>query len=99
LVVYKQGAFYRVQVKYRSLEPDVSLHIAFKTIWNDKHGTHVRPVDKDEVDLFCVYCPDTKECYYFDPSECRNSITLRVGAPKNNQRKAIRLACDYRKVP
>ena len=24
-------------------------------------------VDKDEVDIYCIYCPDTDECYYLRP--------------------------------
>ena len=33
----------------------------------DKNGTHTSPIDKNEVDIYCVYCPDTDECYYLRP--------------------------------
>ena len=58
-----------------------------------------KSVDKGEVDIYCVYCPTTDECYYFNPMEFKHSVTLRVKTPKNNQLKNINLAADYRWVP
>ena len=57
------------------------------------------PVDKDEVDLYCVYCPETDECYYLNPKDFGSNATLRVEAPKNNQLKNIKFAADYRRAP
>ena len=59
----------------------------------------MQAVDKDEIDLYCIYCPDSDECYYLDPKQYDKSVTLRVETPKNNQRQNIRLAADYRRVP
>jgi len=59
----------------------------------------MRQVNKDEIDLYCVYCPDTDECYYLDPEIYRRSVTLRVETPRNNQSREIRLAADFRRVP
>jgi len=55
-------------------------------------------MNKDEVDIVCVYCPDTDECYYFDPKSINQSITLRVRPAGNGQQKAVRMADAYRKV-
>ena len=99
LVAYKDGVFRRIQIKYRTLDQAGKLDIKFSTCWADRHGTHTAPVDKNEVDVFCVYCPDTDECYYLDPKEFRAHASLRVGAPKNSQRKHVRFATDYRRVP
>lgn len=99
LVAYRKRTFSRVQVRYRSVSKNGDLRVAFKTIWNDKNGTHRRATDKREVDLFCVYCPETDECYYFDPSQFGRSLSLRVDAPKNGQKRKIKFAADYRKVP
>ena len=61
LVVYKNGDFRRIQIKYRKLDETGKLNIKFSTCWTDKYGTHTVPINKDEVDLFCIYCPDTDE--------------------------------------
>jgi len=99
LVAYRDGKFRRVQVKYRKLDRFGKLDIKFSTCWTDRHGTHTVAVDKDEVDLYCVYCPDTDECYYLNPKEFGSNATLRVETPKNGQLKNIKFAADYRRAP
>ncbi|WP_413362998.1 group I intron-associated PD-(D/E)XK endonuclease [Lysinibacillus sp. 3P01SB] len=49
--------------------------------------------------IYCVYCPDTDECYYFNPKMSNKSLSLRVETPKNNQIANIKYASDYREVP
>jgi len=99
LVAYKDGDFKRVQVKYKSLDKTGAVTVHFRSCWADKNGTHMQDVDKDQIDLYCIYCPDTDECYYLDPADYRKSVTLRVEAPKNNQSKHVNLISDYRRVP
>ena len=99
LVAYKDGSFHRIQVKYRKVDKFGKLEIKFSTCWTDKAGTHTVPVNKDEVDLYCVYCPDTDECYYLSPDEFSSNVSLRVNTPKNNQSKNVRFASDFRRVP
>ena len=99
LVAYKDGEFKRVQVKYRRLDKYGKMEIKFSTCWTDKHGTHTSPVDKSGVDLYCVYCPDTDECYYLDPNKYGLTMTLRVRTPKNNQAKNVTFAADFRRAP
>ena len=99
LVAYKSGKFHRIQVKYRKLDNFGKLEIKFSTCWTDKHGTHTVPINKDEVDMYCVYCPDTDECYYLAPSDFRSNASLRVKPPKNSQKKHVKLASDYRRIP
>jgi len=99
LVAYKNGKFYRVQVKYRALEKNGALLVKFATCWADRHGTHTVPIDKEEVDFFCVYCPDTDECYYLEPKKFRSNVSLRVKASKNGQAKRVNFAADFRRAP
>ena len=99
LVAYRSGEFLRIQVKYRAIDKHGKVDVKFSTCWTDRRGTHTVPIEKSEVDLYCVYCPDTDECYYLNPSEFQSNATLRVRAPKNGQVKGIRLAADYRRVP
>jgi len=99
LVVYKDKIFRRIQVKYKSVDKTGSITIHFRSCWADKNGTHMQSVDKGEIDLYCIYCPDTDECYYLNPLDYRRSVTLRVEAPRNNQLKNVRMAADFRWVP
>ena len=99
LVAYRKGEFRRVQVKYRKIDKNGKIDVKFSTCWTDKAGTHTVPIDKAEIDIFCVYCPDTDECYYLDPNHFRANATLRVEAPKNGQVKGIQYAADFRRVP
>ncbi|WP_041070289.1 group I intron-associated PD-(D/E)XK endonuclease [Thiolapillus brandeum] len=99
LVGYRGKTFVRIQVKYKSVDRTGSMTVHFRSSWTDKNGTHMRQVDKDEVDLYCIYCPDTDECYYLDPKNYNRSVTLRVEAPKNNQARNVKLARDFRRVP
>ena len=99
LVAYKNGEFRRVQVKYRSKDQYGKIDIKFSTCWTDRNGTHTVPVDKTEIDLYCVYCPDTDECYYLEPGKFGSNVSLRVEAPKNGQKSGINFAADFRRVP
>src|SRR5262245_48902901 len=69
LVICKDQRFQRVQVRYRRCDRTGVLEIRFRSIWNDRKGAHRVAMNKSEVDIVCVYCPETDECYYFDPSD------------------------------
>lgn len=99
LVIYKNQKFLRVQVKYRTCNTRGCLDIALQSIWSDKQGVHRTSMDKNDVDIICIYCPDTDSCYYFDPKIVkRESISLRMNPSKNNQHKRVRLAEDFRRI-
>ena len=99
LVAYKEGEFKRVQVKYRALDCFGKVDVKFSSSWTDKNGTHVAPVDKTEIDIYCVYCPDTDECYYLRPEDFGSNVSLRVETPKNCQVRGVNFASDFRGVP
>lgn len=99
LVIYKDGQFRTVQVKFRNLKAGGVLEIPFRSSHSTSKGVVTKRVDKTMVDLYAVYCPQTDACYYFDPSCFEASVTLRVNASLNNQRMGIHLAEDFRKVP
>ena len=98
LVAYDRQRFFRVSVKYRAA-PEGIITVNFRSIWADRHGVHVVPLDKNEVDVFAIYCPDTRLCYYLDPKEFRSSVVLRVTPAKNNNSKLVHLASDYLEFP
>ncbi|MGM9949383.1 MAG: group I intron-associated PD-(D/E)XK endonuclease [Lysinibacillus sp.] len=99
LVIYKDGEFKRVQVKYREVNIKGILEIRFRSVHSSTKGIFSSDVNKDEIDIYCVYCPDTDECYYFNPKMSNKSLSLRVETPKNNQIANIKYASDYREVP
>ena len=98
LVAYLDGAFHRIQVKYRSARRG-AISVEFRSVWADRHGTHMKPSDKSEVDVVCIYCPDTDECYYLRPSDYRQSVSLRVTPARNGQVTGVLVATDFRRFP
>jgi hypothetical protein len=98
LVGYKDGKFLRIQVKYRTAKND-KIEVPFRTCWADKNGTHTQDYDKNEIDVMCVYCPDTDKCYYVNPQECNKTFNLRLSTPKNNQKNGIHMAENYTELP
>ena len=97
LVAYKDGKFFRIQVKYRSASKG-KIEVKFASIWTDKSGIHIIPVDKDEIDMYCLYCPDTDRCYWIDPKKFDCSVTLRLEDTKNNQQEGVNMASDFEKM-
>jgi len=98
LVAYKDGRFYRVQVKYRTAK-NGAIPVPFSTSWADRHGSHTLLVDKAAIDVYCVYCPDTDACYYVDPKVHSRTVLLRISVAKSGQRKRIHWARDFRDMP
>lgn len=99
VVGYKNGKFTKVQVKYRAAKNGAIL-IDKQSCWNDRSGHH--KVSYTDIDVFCVYCPETDECYFVPKSELETNVTafkLRITQSKNNQVKKVRYACDYVKMP
>jgi len=99
LVGYRNAEFVRVQVKYRALSATGTIEVQFRSTWSDSKGTYVRPLDKDEVDVVCVYCPETRACYYIDPRQFGRSVSLRVTPSRNRQGRNVSPAEDFRHVP
>jgi hypothetical protein len=97
LVVYKDGRFRRVQVKYRSVNAG-AVRVKFYASWADRNGNHARPIDKSQIDVICVYCPDTDECYYVSPGAHGVSVSLRVTASRNNQALGVLHASSFRSL-
>lgn len=95
LVAYKDGKFYRLQVKYRTKNKFGLIEVPYKTSWADKNGNHIKKYDYTEVDWFVIYCPDTDECYYIQTGNNMPS-GLRVDVPKIISPN-INWAKDYKK--
>ena len=99
LVGYRDRKFVRFSVKYRALSSSGTVEVQFRSTWSDSKGTYVRPIDKTEVDVVCIYCPDTGACYYVDPKQFARSVSLRVTPSRNGQRRNVLPAEQFRAVP
>jgi hypothetical protein len=99
LVGYRDGTFVRVQVKYRALSASGTIEVQFRSSWSDSRGTYVRPLDKQDVDVVCIYCPETRACYYVDPKQFGRSVSLRVTPSRNGQARNVSPADAFRSVP
>ncbi len=98
LVAYAAGEFHRLQVKYRSVRAG-AVKVQFRSMWADRNGTHMAPMDKDAIDAVCVYCPETDECYYVRPDEHGTSVTLRIAPSRNGQHAGVLVAAAFRELP
>jgi PD-(D/E)XK endonuclease len=98
LVAYLDGAFYRVQVKFRSAT-NGRVTVEFSSSWADRHGSHHRPMPRDEVDAVAVYCPDTMQTYYLNPSNFRTRVNMRLEPARNGQRLRIVSASAFLMFP
>jgi hypothetical protein len=85
-------------VKYRALTSSGTVDVQFKSSWSDSKGTYARPIDKEEVDVVCIYCPDTGACYYVDPKKFARSVSLRVTPSRNGQQCNILRDEQFRAV-
>lgn len=89
----------RLQVKYCSLKADGKINFRLHSAYADRHGSHMKPVDRSLFDAYAIFCPELKLVYYVNnseiPEELVNSFTLRVTTPKNNQIKGINFVKDF----
>ncbi len=99
LVVYKDERFLRVQVKSRRIDKNGGFTIGFRSSYSTSKGVQTIRVDKNDIDLYCVYCLDNDACYYFNPNDYNLTVSFRVRMPKNNQTVKIKFADDFREVP
>ena len=97
LVAYASGEFHRLQVKYRSARSG-AVKVQFRSVWADRDGTHMTPMDKRAIDTVCVYCPETDECYYVQPDVYGTSVTLRVAPSRNGQQVGVLDAAAFREL-
>jgi hypothetical protein len=82
----------RIQVKYRSLDPNGTVSIKLASTWKNSEITRIVQYDLNVVDYFAIYCPEAQAVAYVPSSELRDYkvIALRVTPSRNNQAVGIR---------
>ena len=94
LVAYKNGKFYRIQVKYRAMK-DGAIMVGKRTSYADRNGSHNNYYDEKDIDIFCVYCPNNDKCYFIPNVEFNKFLSLRILEPKKKQGSNVKYAVDY----
>lgn len=96
LIAEKDGICKRVQVRYTTPKNN-RLNIKLSTSWSDKNGCHTKTRNVGDFDVLASFNPETKEVYFINDNEFKNSrmITIRFDKAKNGQEKRIRYAKDY----
>ncbi|MGH2360032.1 MAG: group I intron-associated PD-(D/E)XK endonuclease [bacterium] len=88
----------RVQVRYaKAKHGAVMLHLT--RTHADRHGIHCRPLRREEIDAFAIFCPDTNAVYYVlrdeIPPHQRRQFFIRLVRSRNGQTKCTRPAADF----
>jgi len=95
LVIEKEGNFWRVQCKTGRISRQLGA-LEFNTTSQDAR-TWKRRGYTGEIDYFAVYCEELDAVYLVpvDDVGTSSAASLRFDAPRNNQRKGVRLAQNY----
>lgn len=94
LAVDVEGQLLRVQVKTGRLRNGCVIFSLLRH--SGRHGKG-RKYEKNEFDLFAVYCPDNDQAYLLPATlgQRQNEGRLRVEPTKNNQQRKIRQADEF----
>ena len=100
LVIHKNGEFDRVQVKYISLENENTIRLKIGSSWSDKKGKHFKLYNRNDLDIFCIYCPNTNKCYYirFEDIDVEKQISFRLNEKHYRNQFTTRLLSDYENI-
>lgn len=98
IVAYKDQQFWRIQVKYRNMNENGTMYVKFQQCYSTKNGVQIQDVDKSQIDLYCIYCPETDLCYYFNPKQFNRSVTIRLKETKNKQKKGVYFAESFLEI-
>ncbi|HVY01766.1 MAG TPA: group I intron-associated PD-(D/E)XK endonuclease [Candidatus Nanoarchaeia archaeon] len=93
LLLQKGAEYKRVQIKStRSKEGIIHGRIKSSNNWQ------IKKYSKEIIDWFGIYDAITKEGYLvpIEKVEGKTEIYLRINKPKNNQKKDIRMASEYK---
>jgi len=102
LIITKGNSHKTVQVKYRQLDIDGSINLHLRTVYTNTKKTIRKEMNKDLIDIVCIYCPEIDECIYLNPNNINKTITIRTkpSAKKHGQQNSkFNWINDFRQVP
>jgi PD-(D/E)XK endonuclease len=101
LIVNREGALERVQVKYaKSDGARLLVGCRSNSLTNGKVRA-IKYYTAETIDWIAAYDPTTDRCYYIAASELgggMSELTLRLEPPRNCQVRHIRNATDYMEI-
>lgn len=97
LIIEYNNKLYRVQVKTtQSIKDEVKMEFALKTTNYTKGSWSSNGYNKEEIDLFFLYCVENDWCgLYIVDNDIPKTIAIRLTPPKNNQVKGVNLAENF----
>ena len=98
LIVDKDNKLYRVQVKTTQSIKDGKMIFSTKTMNYTQGAIKSTRYEKEEVDLFFLYCVENGWKGLFNVQEVEQiptELKIRIAPTKNGQRIGIRFAEDY----
>jgi hypothetical protein len=96
LILGRADWLHRVQVKTASLEGDV-IGVRLRTCRHTPRGYVHTVYEPGEIDFVVAYCDELDDCYVLpaDLVTGRTKVHLRLGPPKNNQRRRVHWAAHH----
>lgn len=89
----------KISVKYRAMNKFGSIEIPMRSISSNSQGYRVKKANLDEIDVFAIYCPDNRQCYYIPSCKLkgyRAGMSLTPYDPKfDARRQQFNYAHDY----
>lgn len=76
MIAYKDGKSARIQAKYNSAG-----NICSRTVWNDKHGTHIKTYNMSDFDYYGLYLPEINKVVY--PSITFGGLRIATKIPNS----------------
>lgn len=94
VVVLKDGASVKLQVKYAALKQNGTIEVKFRTGWVDKNGMHMRHYQERDFDFYALYCPQKNKVVYV-PNMSQGPKVIRFEHPRNHQDKRVSWVDNY----
>lgn len=95
LIVKRENLLLNIQVKYLSMDNKGTLVLRDGKI--DARSGKSFKYSETDVDFMVIYNPDTNKLYFYPVKDFngRDTVTLRIEKPKNEQARGITFADTY----
>jgi len=97
IAISANGKLAKIQVKYATAKKGI-IAVNLRHSYSDRRGVHTTTANQTHIDAYAVYCPNNNQVYYVRKREikhARNTLTLRIDTPKNNQVSGVRFASQF----
>ncbi len=96
LVIYKDKIpLKKVQCKTGRIKNSSIMAESCSVVKNFKTGKYERRYYKNEIDYFCIFCPENGKCYMVPSKKVKTQILLRLTASKGFNGKLGLQAVDF----